>query len=89
MEDKYHNSIIYTAWSHGYLPELINRVASEASGEKHTITDDWSGSDYDSLYVLTLTWHNGKASLLSRNYKQGLDNGEETCPLPTQVSADS
>ena len=89
VEDKYHNAIIYTAWSHGYLPELINKVASEASGEKHTITDDWSGSDYDSLYVLTLTWHNGKASLLSRNYKQGLNNGEETCPEPTQVSADS
>ncbi|RMN37859.1 hypothetical protein ALQ64_04576, partial [Pseudomonas cannabina] len=22
MRDKYHNAIIYTAWSHGYLPEL-------------------------------------------------------------------
>ena len=89
VEDKYHNATIYTAWSHGYLPELINKVASEASGEKHTITDDWSGSDYDTLYVLTLTWHNGKASLLSRNYKQGLNDGEETCPQPTQVSAES
>lgn len=88
VEDKYHNAIIYTAWSHGYLPELINKVASEASGEKHTITEDWSGDDYDTLYVLTLTWHNGKASLLSRNYKQGLNNGERTCPDATQVSAD-
>ncbi|MBT2370585.1 histidine phosphatase family protein [Pseudomonas fluorescens] len=89
VEDKYHNSIIYTAWSHGYLPELINKVASEAVGEKHTITEDWSGSDFDTLYVLTLTWHNGKATLLSRNYKQGLDNGEQTCPAATQVSADT
>ncbi|MGY2399382.1 histidine phosphatase family protein [Pseudomonas sp. SDO5271_S396] len=89
VEDKYHNAIIYTAWSHGYLPELINKVASEASGRKHTITDDWSGSDYDTLYVLTLTWHNGKASLLSRNYKQGLDGGNEHCPDPTQASAES
>ncbi|WP_285429387.1 histidine phosphatase family protein [Pseudomonas sp. lyk4-R2A-8] len=89
VEDKYHNATIYTAWSHGYLPELINKVASEASGEKHTITDDWSGSDYDTLYVLTLTWHNGKASLLSRNYQQGLNDGDQACPEPTQVSADS
>ncbi|WP_248751675.1 histidine phosphatase family protein [Pseudomonas sp. MWU15-20650] len=89
VEDKYHNSIIYTAWSHGYLPELINKVASEATGEKHTITSDWSGNDYDTLYVLTLTWHNGKASLLSRNYKQGLNNGEQTCPSATQVSTDT
>lgn len=88
VEDKYHNSIIYTAWSHGYLPELINKVASEASGEKQRITEDWSGSDYDTLYVLKLTWHNGKASLLSRNYTQGLNNGQQTCPDATQISAD-
>lgn len=89
MEDKYHNSTIYTAWSHGYLPELINKVASEAVGEKYTITEDWSGGDFDTLYVLTLTWQNGKASLLSRNYKQGLDNGLQTCPDATHVNADS
>lgn len=88
-DDKYHNATIYTAWSHGYLPELINKVASEAVGEKYTITEDWSGGDFDTLYVLTLTWQNGKASLLSRNYKQGLDNGLQTCPDATHVNADS
>jgi hypothetical protein len=78
--DKYHNSVIYTAWSHGYLPELINKVAGEAIGKKQNIIDDWESNDYDSLYVLTLTWHNGKASLVSHAYKQGLNNGQETCP---------
>jgi hypothetical protein len=80
LHDKYHNSVIYTAWSHGYLPELINKVAGEAVGKKQKITEDWESKDYDSLYVLTLTWHNGKASLQSQTYKQGLDNGQETCP---------
>ncbi|MGG7674254.1 histidine phosphatase family protein [Pseudomonas sp. WC2] len=80
LDDKYHNSTIYTAWSHGYLPELINKVAGKAVGGKQNITDDWSGDDFDSLYVLTLTWHNGKASLQSHSYKQGLDHGKETCP---------
>jgi hypothetical protein len=80
LDNKYHNSIIYTAWSHGYLPELINEVAGDAVGKKQTITDDWASGDFDSLYVLTLVWHNGKASLTSQSYKQGLDNGLETCP---------
>lgn len=80
LHDKYHNSVIYTAWSHGYLPELINKVAEEAVGKKQTITEDWESSDYDSLVVLTLTWHNGKASLQSHSYKQGLDNGPTSCP---------
>ncbi|KAB0496661.1 histidine phosphatase family protein [Pseudomonas vancouverensis] len=80
LHDKYHNAIIYTAWSHGYLPELINKVAGEAVGKKMKITEDWESDDYDSLYVLTLTWHNGKASLESHVYKQGLNNGPETCP---------
>ncbi|QAY88948.1 histidine phosphatase family protein [Pseudomonas sp. ACM7] len=80
LQDKYHNSVIYTAWSHGYLPELINKVAGEAVGKKQTIADDWESNDYDSLYVLTLTWHNGKASVVSHSYKQGLNNGSQTCP---------
>lgn len=79
-DDKYHSSTIYTAWSHGYLPELINSIASKALGKKTTLTEDWSGSDFDSLYVLTLTWKDGKATLLSRIDKQGLNNGEKGCP---------
>lgn len=81
MRDKYHNAVIYTAWSHGYLPELINEVAGRALGEKTSITEDWANSDFDSLYVLTLTWRDGKASLLSRNVKQGLDHGQTNCPV--------
>lgn len=80
LHNKYHNATIYTAWSHGYLPELINKVAQEAVGGKQSITDDWQSGDFDSLYVLTLTWHNGKATLQSQHFKQGLDNGDEACP---------
>ena len=80
LQGKYHNSVIYTAWSHGYLSELINTVAGEATGKDAKIIDDWESSDYDSLYVLTLTWHNGKASLQSHVYQQGLNNGSELCP---------
>ncbi len=37
LHDKYHNSTIYTAWSHGYLPELINKVAGEAVGKSRPL----------------------------------------------------
>lgn len=80
MRDKYHDATIYTAWSHGYLPELINKVAEEASGKKITLLDDWTGDDFDSVLVLTLRWVNGKASLEYENYKQGLNDGDEGCP---------
>jgi hypothetical protein len=80
LSDKYRNATIYTAWSHGYLPELINTVAGKALGEDRVITEDWSGDDFDTLYVLTLTWHDGKASLLSRNVRQGLNGGPHSCP---------
>ena len=52
----------------------------KAVGEQQPITEDWASSDFDSLYVLTLTWRNGKASLHSQSYRQGLDNGEQDCP---------
>ncbi|EKT4458596.1 MULTISPECIES: histidine phosphatase family protein [Pseudomonas] len=80
LSDKYRNATIYTAWSHGYLPELINTVAGKALGEERVVTEDWSGEDFDTLYVLTLTWQNGKASLLSRNVRQGLNDGAHSCP---------
>ncbi len=80
LRDKYRNATVYTAWSHGYLPDLINAVAGKALGEERVITEDWSGDDFDTLYVLTLTWHDGKASLLSRNVRQGLDDGAHSCP---------
>jgi len=80
MRDKYHDATIYTAWSHGYLPELINKVAEEASGKKVKLLDDWVGDDFDSVLVLTLKWVNGKASLEYENYKQNLNGGEEGCP---------
>lgn len=78
--DKYHNATVYTAWSHGYLPDLINSVAGKALGKKTTLTEDWSGNDFDSLYVLTLTWKNGEATLNSRVDQQGLNNGTHVCP---------
>lgn len=80
LSNKYRNATVYTAWSHGYLPELINTVAGKALGEERVITEDWSGDDFDTLYVLTLTWHDGKATLLSRNVRQQLDDGSKACP---------
>ncbi|MFI8479139.1 histidine phosphatase family protein [Pseudomonas sp. NPDC078700] len=80
QQDKYRNATVYTAWSSGYLPELINTVASDAVGKKQVLINDWDGEDYDSLYVLTLTWHDGKATLLSHNYKQDLNHGQRSCP---------
>ena len=80
MRDKYHDATIYTAWSHGYLPELINKVAQEASGEKLKLVNDWTGDDFDSVLVLTLKWNNGKATLQYENYKQNLNGGAVGCP---------
>lgn len=80
LRTKYRNATIYTAWSRGYLPELINAVTSKALGRERVIAGDWSRDDFDTLYVLTLTWRDGKASLLSRSLLQGLDHGETDCP---------
>lgn len=81
IHDKYHGATIYTAWSHGYLPELINQVATDASGEEQMIVDDWDSNDFDSLYVLTLVWHDGKATVTHKLAKQGLNNGSMNCPV--------
>lgn len=80
LHDKYHNATVYIAWSRGYLPELINTVTGKALGEKWVVAKDWNRDDFDTLYVLTLSWRDGKATLLSRSLSQGLDHGETGCP---------
>ncbi|MCO8162058.1 hypothetical protein NJC38_07790 [Pseudomonas sp. 21LCFQ010] len=80
MDVKYHDATIYTAWSHGYLPELVNKVAEEASGKKMNLIDDWTGTDFDSLLVMILEWTNGKASMEYQVVKQNLNNGAASCP---------
>lgn len=80
-DNKYRNATVYTAWSNGYLPDLINHVAGKALGKKTTLIENWPNSDFDSLYVLTVTWKDGKATLVSRVDKQGLDNGAQACPI--------
>lgn len=78
--NKYRNATVYTAWSNGYLPDLINNVAGKALDKKTTLIDDWPSSDFDSLYVLTVTRKDGKTTLVSRVEKQGLNNGTRDCP---------
>lgn len=80
MDAKYHNATIYTAWSHGYLPELVNKVAKEASGKEMKLIDDWTGNDFDSVLVMTLEWTNGKASMEYQVVKQNLNDVQASCP---------
>jgi hypothetical protein len=80
MLDKYHDATIYTAWSHGYLPELINKVAEEASGTDLKMLKDWTNDDFDSVLVLTLKWTDGKAAMQFENYKQNLNGRAVECP---------
>ncbi|MDB5983260.1 MAG: GTP-binding protein [Pseudomonas sp.] len=81
LRDKYHSATVYTAWSHGYLPELINEIIQDASGSPKSVIDDWASNDFDSLYVLTLVWHDGKASVSHKSYKQELNNESVSCPV--------
>nr|WP_261793029.1 histidine phosphatase family protein [Pseudomonas chlororaphis] len=87
LSGKYHNATVYIAWSRGYLPELINAVAGKALGEEQMIAEDWHRDDFDTLYVLTLTWRDGNAKLLSRSLPQGLDHGEPDCPTRPVATA--
>jgi hypothetical protein len=81
LRDKYHGATVYTAWSHGYLPELINEIIADASGNPKGVIDDWASDDFDSLYVLILVWHNGKASVSHKSYKQELNSESVSCPV--------
>lgn len=80
LEPKYRDKTIYTAWSRGYLPEVINEVLAHVDADDRLSVDKWHRQDYDSIFMLKLHWNNGQPSLTFLDGEQGLDGGSEECP---------
>lgn len=77
---KYSDAVIFVAWEHVMAQRFAERIMS-ALGSDPKQVPHWSGSDYDSIYVLRLT-RTGEKSAVSFEYDhEGLnDKLPSTCP---------
>jgi hypothetical protein len=75
----YHNAVVFVAWEHVKLVEAARRLVQRLGGDPK-IVPDWPESDFDSLYVLTLTWTGDRAAISFAHHQESLNGRSTTCP---------
>ena len=76
----YKNSVIYIAWEH-HLLETMTREILAGFGKDPKMVPQWSGSDFDSIYVITITDANdGNKDVSFMKDSEGLNNAQTSCP---------
>ncbi|HGM5287045.1 TPA: histidine phosphatase family protein [Serratia liquefaciens] len=76
LSDKYQNSRIFIAWEHKNLDEAVKNIVAARGGDA-SLVPEWPGSDFDSIFVVTLD--QGKVSF--RQEREGLTQLAESCPF--------
>jgi broad specificity phosphatase PhoE len=75
LSDKYQNSRIFIAWEHKNLDKAVKNIVAARGGDA-SLVPEWPGSDFDSIFVVTLD--QGKVSF--RQESEGLTQLAENCP---------
>ncbi|HCJ99272.1 MAG TPA: histidine phosphatase family protein [Serratia grimesii] len=75
LSDKYQNSHIFIAWEHKNLDKAVKNIVAARGGDANLVPK-WPGSDFDSIFVVTLD--QDKVSF--KQESGGLTALAETCP---------
>lgn len=76
LSDKYQNSRIFIAWEHKNLDKAVKNIVAARGGDA-SLVPEWPGSDFDSIFVVTLD--QGKVSF--RQEREGLTQLADSCPF--------
>jgi hypothetical protein len=73
------NATIFVSWEHAYLVKIVQSIMS-AYGGGQTVPA-WTSGDYDSLYIVRLTYNtNGTITAEFERDREGLNGQPTTCP---------
>lgn len=80
----YANARIFIAWEHLKLNDFAKQMLT-SYGDDPAVVPDWPNSDYDRIYLFTITNNAGKPKLTFKIEHEGLDGKlSDTCPGPAQ-----
>jgi len=71
------DTTIFIAWEHAYLQRVVQNIMNAYGGG--TVVPAWVTGDYDSLYVLHVTYAGGTISARFTLEKEGLNGQPTTC----------
>jgi hypothetical protein len=76
LDPKYQDALVFVAWEHKELDKLVRAIVKERGGDPGTVPH-WPGSDFDSLFVLTL---GGDGGVRFRHEREGITGLSDACP---------
>jgi hypothetical protein len=72
------NATVFVSWEHAYLVRIVQSIMS-AHGGGATVPA-WTSGDYDSLYIVRVTYVNGSIDATFERDRQGLNGQPTACP---------
>jgi len=76
LKPSHEGQTLYVAWEHKQLEELARAILGKRGGDPGQV-GKWHGSDFDSVYVLTLPTQGAATFKVD---KEGLDDQSAVCP---------
>jgi hypothetical protein len=73
------NAVVYVAWEHIWLVNIAKSVVKIYGGNPDSVPA-WPDDDYDSIYVLKLSRHDGKPAVSFTHDHEGLNGRSSSCP---------
>jgi hypothetical protein len=79
---KYQNALIFVAWEHIFEEKAVIGLVKQFGGDPAQVPH-WSGGDYDSLYVVTITRSAEGVKVKFQREAEGLNNLGKAMPTPS------
>jgi hypothetical protein len=83
---RYQNAVVLVAWEHKKLEAMVKAMLGDMGGQPGAVPR-WRGSDFDSIYVVTVRRSNGKAVASFRHEQQQLNGQAGACPAAPAAPA--
>jgi hypothetical protein len=70
---------VLVAWEHREIETLVRRVITAHGGNASDVPR-WDSADFDSIYVVRISWSGDTASARFSHEREGLDGRPDDCP---------
>lgn len=78
-KSQYQHATIFIAWEHVKLDDFAKNMVKD-NGDNPQEVPHWKGSDYDTIFVFTITRQNGQKKFSFTMDHEGLNGLSDTCP---------
>lgn len=79
LDERYRNAVVYVSWEHHNLEAVVKNIIAAEGGDPQQ-AGKWPGSDFDSIYVLTIN-HDAPTNKISfKHESEGLNGVANSCP---------